>query len=135
MNMMPVPSVSEPSQPQEEKVLINKPVLVISHDDPTTLTLYYFGKGVLESFEVPPKETWPKGSWQHLCASLNRPQAKIVLENGDIVWGSECWYITTDEFTMEDLANYTWKLTSIQEQREQLTTFMIDEETLSSSGT
>ncbi len=137
MNMMNEPQetklqASLLSNPTQVPTIPDKPdlrVIAISHNDPVLLEIYYFGKGILIGDFAPPKETWPKGSFQYLSASLGRPQSKIVLENEDVVWGSECWWIPETEFQMEELRDYKWIQVSVQEQRNQMTQFLIEEET------
>jgi hypothetical protein len=59
----------------------------ISHSDEGTV--YFYGWGVYEGDEVPPKGTaGPFG----IDASLVGPNPKIKLDSGDVVWGCQCWW-------------------------------------------
>lgn len=44
----------------------------------------FLGYGVFQGYEVPPEET---GGF-----NLGIPNPKILLDNGDVVWGCECWW-------------------------------------------
>jgi hypothetical protein len=48
------------------------------------------GYGVYEGQQVPP-DTGP-GSMTGLIAECGRENPKIRLDNGDVVWGCECWW-------------------------------------------
>ena len=52
-------------------------------------TVYLFGYGVYLGDEVPPRGTYCLGVDLH---ELGRPNPKIRLDSGDIVWGCECWW-------------------------------------------
>lgn len=47
-------------------------------------TLQYLGCGTYQGDHVPPKEI---GGF-----NMGLPNPKLVLDNGDIVWGCECWW-------------------------------------------
>ena len=51
-------------------------------------TVYLFGWGVYVGDFIPPKEV------QGLFQGIKEP--KIILDKGDIVWGSECWWGSED---------------------------------------
>jgi len=45
----------------------------------------FFGFGEYVGDEVPPPEINP-------ILNIGRPNPKIVLDNGKVVWGCECWW-------------------------------------------
>lgn len=49
------------------------------------------GYGVYQGQEVPPREV--AGEW----SNLQIPNPKILLDNGDVVWGLECWWGSEEE--------------------------------------
>jgi hypothetical protein len=50
-----------------------------------------FGYGVYEGDEVPPQDVvGPFGI-------MSRPNPKLKLDNGDVVWGCECWWGPEDK--------------------------------------
>lgn len=52
---------------------------------PETKTVEYLGVGTYQGdTEIPPKEA---GGF-----NIGAPNPKIVLDNGDTVWGCECWW-------------------------------------------
>lgn len=55
----------------------------ICSDDGVTVRLY--GYGVYAGEEVPPKDINP---W----LNFNRPNPKITLDDGTVIWGCECWW-------------------------------------------
>ena len=60
---------------------------VASQEKGTTLL---FGYGTYQGEEVPPNEGGI--SVTALLHELGHSNPKIVLDNGDIVWGCECWW-------------------------------------------
>lgn len=50
---------------------------------------YIFGVGKYEGDEVPPADT---GGFGRLLHESGIPNPKLVLDNGDVVWGCECWW-------------------------------------------
>jgi hypothetical protein len=52
--------------------------------DATTVKLY--GYGIYEGDEIPPKEI------DEILAEIGIPNPKITLDNGNVVWGCQCWW-------------------------------------------
>lgn len=52
--------------------------------------IYLLGYGVYVGDEVPPDEG--DGSLTGMLHDLGKTNPKIVLDNGDVVWGCECWW-------------------------------------------
>lgn len=52
--------------------------------DATTVKLYGFG--IYEGEEIPPKEV------NELLSEIGISNPKIRLDNGNIVWGCQCWW-------------------------------------------
>jgi hypothetical protein len=50
----------------------------------TTVKLY--GYGVYEGEEIPPKEV------DEFLFEIGLPNPKITLDNGNTVWGGQCWW-------------------------------------------
>ena len=50
----------------------------------------FLGYGVYIGDEIPPEEI---GGW----LNIGLPNPKIQLDNGDIVWGMECWWGTEEK--------------------------------------
>ena len=61
-------------------------VCAISHTDDEHIYLY--GYGVYEGKEVPPKNVGG--------LNIGIPNPKIRLDNGDVVYGCECWWGTVE---------------------------------------
>ncbi len=53
-------------------------------------TIFLLGYGIYVGDEVPSDEGG--GSMTALFHALEKRNPKIVLDNGDIVWGCECWW-------------------------------------------
>lgn len=66
------------------------------------------GFGVYEGDEVPPEET------NSLAAALGIPNPKIKLDNGEVVWGCQCWWGAEEEIKAQ-LEKYKEKGYTIQE--------------------
>lgn len=49
-----------------------------------------FGYGIYVGDEIPSEEA--AGMMAEVCRELKRPNPKIVLDNGDVVYGCECWW-------------------------------------------
>lgn len=60
-------------------------------------TLQYLGVGTYQGDHIPPKEI---GGF-----NLGLPNPKLVLDNGDVVWGCECWW-GTEKGIKEQLEKY-----------------------------
>lgn len=74
---------------EEQKVRVG--AMIDSKDN----VIRFLGYGTLLGFEIPPKE------FNDDVVFADIPNPKILLDNGDIVWGFECWWM--DEFDMRDL--------------------------------
>jgi len=55
----------------------------VSHSNEDTIFL--FGYGIYVGDEVPPPEIQP---WMRIA----HPNPKIILDNGKVIWGCECWW-------------------------------------------
>lgn len=51
--------------------------------------VYLFGYGTYQGEEVPPPGVRFAGMELH---TLDRPNPKILLDSGKVVWGYECWW-------------------------------------------
>lgn len=73
------------------------------------------GYGELVGDEIPPKNINP---W---ISGGNRPNPKIILDDGDIVWGCECWWgaedIIKEKIEYWDKEGYNIQNVRITEQR------------------
>lgn len=54
-------------------------------------TVDLFGFGVYAGEEVPPEDV------RFMGEPIKMPNPKIVLDDGKIVWGCECWFGTEDQ--------------------------------------
>lgn len=68
-------------------------VVAISHS--TNDEVFVFGLGVYLGDEVPGPEA---GGFAALARDLKRPNPKIQLDSGEIVWGGECWWGPEESF-------------------------------------
>lgn len=78
----------------KRKVKVGDKVLALMSANETTY--YSYGAGIYQGDEVP-----PPGVGINLGFDLNAekiPNPKIQLENGDIVWGCECWWHEYDSY-------------------------------------
>lgn len=50
----------------------------------------FLGYGIYAGHEVPP-DTGPN-SMTGMLAEANATNPKVLLDNGDVVWGCECWW-------------------------------------------
>ena len=60
----------------------------ISHANETTV--YMYGYGTYQGDEIPPKGT--KGAFGIDLGEAGMSNPKIKLDNGNIVWGCQCWW-------------------------------------------
>lgn len=60
----------------------------ISHSDETTV--YMFGYGTYQGEEVPPKGVI--GAFGIDMGELGAKNPKILLDDGNVVWGCQCWW-------------------------------------------
>lgn len=58
-------------------------------------TVDLFGFGVYAGEEVPPEDV------RFMGEPITKPNTKIVLDNGQVVWGCECWW--ADEAKIKSL--------------------------------
>ena len=66
------------------KLKIGERVGAISHADDDNV--YFFGYGTYQGEEVPPPEV------KFMGMTMRNANPKIVLDNGKVVWGCECWW-------------------------------------------
>ena len=57
--------------------------------DPARKAVEFFGYGVYVGDEVPPEEA---GGFGGIVRAAGHTNPKILLDNGDVVWGCECWW-------------------------------------------
>lgn len=97
---------------------MNKPgmrVGAISHAEKDG-TVYVFGFGVYEGDFVPDEDAAGMGP---LLREAEMTNPKIKLDNGDVVWGCECWW-GPEDVVKEKIAAYKKQVAvSIAECREQ----------------
>lgn len=72
------------------RVSVGERVGAIAHTDEKTNTAYIFGYGRYDGVVMPP----PDSGVLFFGAPLNRPNPKITLDSGKVVWGCECWWGT-----------------------------------------
>src|SRR5574338_1487067 len=60
---------------------------------------FFFGFGTYVGDEVPPNEGFQ--SLTSYLSGLRQANPKIVLDNGDVVWGCECWWGAEDQVKAE----------------------------------
>ncbi len=58
----------------------------------------FLGYGVYEGNFVPDENA---GGLAALCLTISRPNPRIRLDNGDVVWGGECWWGSEDAIRTE----------------------------------
>jgi hypothetical protein len=75
-------------QRKEKTMETGDRVGAISHADDTTV--YLFGYGTYQGDEIPPKGTI--GAFGLDMGELGRKNPKILLDNGKVVWGCQCWW-------------------------------------------
>jgi hypothetical protein len=63
----------------------------------------FLGYGTYAGYEVPP--AMGSRSLTTLMNQMGVENPKLVLDNGDVVWGCECWWATEKE-TREEIAKY-----------------------------
>ncbi len=56
----------------------------------TCETVYLYGFGTYQGDEIPPKGTI--GTLGLDMGELGRKNPKILLDNGKVVWGCQCWW-------------------------------------------
>ena len=64
-------------------------------------TVRFLGYGVYQGDEVPPENI---GGF-----NMGFPNPKIVLDNGKVVWGCECWWGAEDQDTHRTLLQAPWR--------------------------
>lgn len=69
-------------------------VFAVSHGDNDNI--YFLGFGVYESDEIPSEDTL--GMMASLLRMREQKNPKLVLDNGESVWGCECYWGPTDQF-------------------------------------
>ena len=60
-----------------------------------TKRVRFLGYGVYEADEIPDEQA---GGMAPLVRAMGRENPKIRLDNGDVVWGCECWWDKEEEF-------------------------------------
>lgn len=88
---------------------------VIAIQDADEKEIRAFGFGEYVGDEVPPSDTGGLGPILHEAKQLN---PKIVLDNGDVVWGCECWWGNEERFYKEMHRGRKIVFVSIKEARE-----------------
>lgn len=63
-------------------------VIAVSHTDADSI--YIFGRGTLVGREVPDESA--VGAFADFLRHRNEKNPKILLDNGSVVWGCECWW-------------------------------------------
>jgi hypothetical protein len=58
--------------------------------NPETNTIIVAGPGVYQGDEVPPADIWLQGVIN--LNALGKANPKILLDNGKVIWGCECWW-------------------------------------------
>jgi hypothetical protein len=81
----------------------------ISHSKDATL--YMFGYGTYAGREVPPADVHFMG------LAVNHENPKILLDNGKVVWGCECWWGGEDRVKAAEAKAATVIYLDIEEQR------------------
>lgn len=93
--------------------LVGSRVIAILGADPDTMVLRMLGEGVYVGNESPTSAAgWlAEAAVQH---GLSNP--KIVLDNGDTVWGCECWWgdVEGGRRTIEDYRSRGWTITEVR---------------------
>jgi len=56
-------------------------------------TIYLFGYGVYQGQEIPPSG---------FCHDMGVVNPKILLDNGNVVWGHECWWGNEEEIKKQE---------------------------------
>jgi hypothetical protein len=84
----------------------------VSHSDKTTV--YLFGYGVYAGDEVPPENSL---GWAKELHDIKRDNPKIVLDNGKIVWGCQCWWGPEKEIR-ESIGNKKVVIVDVEERRD-----------------
>ena len=94
MNMPGRPEFTPPPEPPPEpKYEHGERVGVIHMADEAHIELY--GYGTYKGEETPPKDLVEAGAlFKHLG---DKPNPKILLDNGKVIWGCECWFGYEDE--------------------------------------
>ncbi len=77
-------------------------------------TVYFFGYGVYVGEEVPPPGVKFLGIELH---DLQEENPKLLLDNGDVVWGCECWW-GEEGHVQRGMEGKTVEMISIIEARE-----------------
>ena len=54
--------------------------------------VHFLGYGEYVGDEVPPADTADPESFQQLLHENSIANPKIVLDNGNVVWGCQCWW-------------------------------------------
>jgi hypothetical protein len=83
----------------------------ISHGDGETI--YIFGFGTYEGEEIP---TSAAGWMAEALCEYGQTNPKIVLDNGKVVWGCECWW-SSEEEVRKQLADRTVVEVDVDESR------------------
>jgi len=73
-----------------------KKVRVIAVQDADDKEVRIFGYGNYVGDEIPPKGT--PGVFGIDAGELGIKNPKIVLDNGDVIWGCQCWWANPDKF-------------------------------------
>lgn len=68
----------------------------VAHEDQNVV--YVFGYGVYEGhFVLPDGVTGPVGALADAARAAEIENPRIRLDNGDVVWGCECWWGSEEE--------------------------------------
>lgn len=75
-------------------------------------TVYLYGYGTYKGEEIPPKGT--VGAFGIDLGELGIENPKILLDNGNIVWGCQCWW-GAEEKVKQTIGNREVKYVNLQE--------------------